>query len=99
MLLALGLSVLFLCTYIAYHSFQIGPTRYSGDYPWVYYPILISHIILATVILPMALLTLYRGWTGQIESHRPLARITLPLWLYVSATGVIIYGMLYHGIW
>ena len=55
--------------------------------------------MLATVILPMALLTLYRGWTGQIENHRPLARITLPLWLYVSATGVIIYGMLYEGIW
>ena len=99
MLSAFACSAAFLVTYVIYHWFKSGPKHYEGDATTLYFTILISHIVLATVILPMALLTLYRGWTGQIESHRPLARITLPLWLYVSATGVIIYGMLYQGIW
>jgi putative membrane protein len=61
----------------------------------MYYFILISHIILAAVIVPLALITLYRGWTSQLPKHRKIAKVTLPLWLYVSVTGVLIYGMLY----
>jgi putative membrane protein len=99
MLSAFACSAAFLVTYVIYHWFKSGPQHYEGDATTLYFTILISHILLATIILPMALFTLYLGWTGQIESHRPLARITLPLWLYVSATGVIIYGMLYQGIW
>ena len=57
--------------------------------------ILISHIVLAAGILPLAMITLYRGWNSQLSQHRRIARITLPLWLYVSVTGVIVYLMLY----
>ncbi len=99
MLSAFACSAAFLVSYVIYHWFKSGPRHYEGEATTLYFIILISHIVLATIILPMALLTLYRGWTRQIDSHRPLARITLPLWLYVSATGVIIYGMLYEGIW
>ncbi|HIN97595.1 MAG TPA: DUF420 domain-containing protein, partial [Candidatus Marinimicrobia bacterium] len=57
--------------------------------------ILITHIVLAAAIIPMALVTLYRGWTNQITKHRKIAKITLPAWLYVSVTGVLVYYMLY----
>ncbi len=92
---AFGTSALFLVTYVIYHWFKDGPKKYVGDFTSFYYFILISHIILAVVILPMALVALYRGWNGQIDKHRALARVTMPLWLYVSATGVLIYTMLY----
>ena len=77
------------------HWFKSGPKAYVGDYQTLYYFILISHILLAAIIIPLALFTLYRGWNYQIEKHRKIARITLPIWLYVSVTGVIIYTMLY----
>ena len=86
---------MFLVTYVLYHWFKDGPKKYAGDFTDFYYFVLISHIILAVVILPMALVTLYRGWNDQIGQHRKLARITMPIWLYVSATGVLIYVMLY----
>ena len=57
--------------------------------------ILITHIVLAAIIVPLALLTLYRGWSENLSKHRKIAKITLPLWLYVSVTGVVIYLMLY----
>ena len=66
-----------------------------GSLPAFYYFILISHIILAAIIIPLALITLYRGWNDHIGKHRKIAKITLPVWLYVSITGVIIYYMLY----
>ena len=66
-----------------------------GEYRAVYLIILLSHIVLAMGIVPMALVTLYRGWSDQRPKHRKLARITLPVWLYVSVTGVVIYWMLY----
>ncbi len=88
-------SSMFLITYVIYHWFKAGPKTYEGEFTVVYYTILISHILLAIVILPMALITLYRGWKNQIEKHRKIAKITFPLWLYVSVTGVIIYFMLY----
>ena len=95
MLTSFGTSSLFLVSYVIYHWFKSGPKTYVGDYQIVYYIILFSHIILAAIIIPLALFTLYRGWTSQIGQHRKIARITLPIWLYVSVTGVIIYLMLY----
>jgi len=95
MLTAFASSTAFLVTYVIYHWFKAGPTPYTGDIPGVFYTILISHIILAAIILPLALFTLYRGWTDNRPAHRKIARITLPLWLYVSVTGVLIYLMLY----
>ena len=95
MLSAFGASTLFLVTYVIYHWFKVGPKPYIGDYNTLYYFILISHIILAVFIIPLALITLYRGWNMQVEKHRRIARITYPIWLYVSVTGVVIYLMLY----
>ncbi len=97
MLTAFAASGAFLVSYLIYHTFKAGPKPYEGGLPWLYYPILISHILLAAVIVPLALVTLYRGWNWemQVEKHRRIAKITLPLWLYVSVTGVLIWGMLY----
>ena len=95
MLTAFGTSSAFLISYVIYHWFKSGPKLYVGDLTGLYYFILISHIILAIVIIPLALITLYRGWTDNIRKHRVIAKITLPVWLYVSVTGVVIYSMLY----
>ena len=95
MLAAFGFSALFLITYIIYHWFKSGPKFYEGEFVKIYYTILISHIILAAIIIPLALFTLYRGWMHQLNRHRRIARITFPIWIYVSFTGVIIYWMLY----
>ncbi len=95
MLTAFGTSTLFLASYVVYHWFKSGPKAYLGDYQTIYYIILFSHIILAAMIIPLALFTLYRGWTNDIKRHKKIARITLPIWLYVSITGVLIYLMLY----
>ena len=95
MLTSFGTSSLFLVSYVIYHWFKSGPKPYLGNHETIYYFILITHIILAAIIIPLALLTLYRGWTSQLKKHRRIARITLPIWLYVSVTGVMIYLMLY----
>ncbi|MCL4794626.1 MAG: DUF420 domain-containing protein [Bryobacteraceae bacterium] len=97
MLAAFATSTLFLISYLIYHA-QVGSVKFTGTGPVrvVYFTILISHVILAAAITPMALITLYRAWKNQLERHRRLAKITLPLWLYVSVTGVVVYGMLYH---
>lgn len=95
MLSAFATSAAFLVSYVVYHSFKAAPQAYTGDHRGLYLAILMSHIVLAAAILPMALVTLYRGWTLQRDRHRRLARLTLPLWLYVSVTGVVIYAMLY----
>lgn len=92
---AFATSSMFLVTYVIYHWFKAGPKEYLGDFQLLYYSILISHIVLAIIILPLALFTLYRGWQNQIQQHRRIAKITLPIWLYVSVTGVLIYVMLY----
>lgn len=97
MLLAFGLSSLFLITYLLHHA-QVGSVPFSGT-GWIrtlYFSVLIPHILLAAVIVPMALFTIYRGWTDRISAHKKLARWTLPLWLYVSISGVVIYCMLYR---
>ena len=95
MLVSFATSAAFLVSYIIYHWFKAGPKQYLGEHTLIYYIILLTHIILATIIIPLALLTLYRGWTDNLVLHRKIAKITLPLWLYVSVTGVVIYFMLY----
>ncbi len=95
MLTAFGASSLFLVSYVIYHWFKSGPKLYIGEFTTIYYFILLTHIVLAIIIIPMALFTLYRGWSNQLNKHRKIARITLPIWLYVSISGVIIYLMLY----
>ncbi len=95
MLFSFAMSGAFLVSYIIYHWFKSGPKSYTGDFSTIYYFILFTHIILAAVIIPLALLTLYRGWTENLQLHKKIAKITLPLWLYVSVTGVVIYLMLY----
>ena len=96
MLTAFFSSALFLVSYVIYHWFKSGPKVYTGDWVSVYYPVLISHIILAAAILPLAMITLYRGWVVQIQQHKKIAKITYPIWMYVSITGIIIYLMLYR---
>ena len=97
MLMAFGLSSAFLVTYLLHH-FQVGSVPFQGEGASrvLYFALLIPHILLAAIIVPLALFTIYRGWTGRVELHRRVARWTLPLWLYVSASGVAIYWMLYH---
>lgn len=95
MLTAFAVSSAFLVSYVIYHWFKDGPKPYVGDFRGVYLAILFSHIVLAAAIIPLALITLYRGWRDQRPRHRKIAKITLPLWLYVSVTGVVIYAMLY----
>ena len=97
MLAAFTTSGLFLVSYLIYHA-KVGSVPFKGE-GWarpVYFTILFSHIVLAAVILPMAILTIYRGLKGKFDIHKPLARKTLPIWLYVSVTGVIVYLMLYR---
>jgi uncharacterized membrane protein YozB (DUF420 family) len=97
MLTAFGLSTLFLACYLYYHA-HVGSRPFLGT-GWtrpVYFTILISHVILAALILPLAVTTLWRAWRGQFQRHRTIARWTLPAWIYVSITGVIVYWMLYH---
>lgn len=86
---------LFLITYLLYHSLSES-TSYGGSglLAGIYYFILITHIILAAVIVPLALITFFRGTQMKVEKHRKIARWTMPLWLYVSITGVIIYLMI-----
>lgn len=95
MISALILSVLFLVSYICHHLFT-GDTKYGGEglMRYVYFVILISHIFLAAIILPVILFTAYRALVAEWPGHVRLARITWPIWLYVSVTGVIVYLMI-----
>jgi putative membrane protein len=88
-------TALFLVSYVSYH-YLAESTSFGGEVPlkYIYYFILITHIILAAVIVPLALLSLVRGLTMQVEKHRKIARWTMPLWLYVSLTGVLVYIMI-----
>lgn len=90
-----ALSVLFLLSYVTFHTFGVE-TRYPSDSPWrpLYLAILISHILLAMVVLPLVLVTFYRGLVGSNERHRAVARWAFPVWIYVTITGVIIYAMI-----
>ena len=92
MLSAMLLSLLFLVSYIAHHLFA-GETTFGGEgvIRYVYYTILITHIILAAIILPFILFTAYRALINENEQHRKLAKITWPIWFYVAVTGPIVY--------
>jgi putative membrane protein len=97
MLGAFGVSLVFLLSYVIYHYFA-GSRPFTGP-GWirpVYFALLVSHIVLAAAIVPLALTTIYRGLTWQLGRHVRIARWTLPLWLYVSVTGVVIYLLLYR---
>ncbi len=90
-------SLVFLVSYVTYHYYH-GETRFPGQgiVRPLYFTILITHVVLAIVIVPLVLTTLYRAARGDFIRHKRIARVTLPLWLYVSVTGVIVYLMLYH---
>ena len=94
---ACAASLAFLVSYLLYHA-RVGSVRFTGT-GWtrpVYFAILLSHTALAIVIVPMVLRTVWLAWRERFAAHRGLARWTLPLWLYVSVTGVVVYGMLYR---
>lgn len=97
MLAATACSALFLASYLVYHA-QVGSVKFQGQgtIRTIYFTILLSHTVLAVVNVPLVVLTLVRGFRGDRERHRKIARITLPLWLYVSVTGIVVYWMLYR---
>jgi uncharacterized membrane protein YozB (DUF420 family) len=97
MIAAFVTSTLFLFSYVVYHA-QVGSRPFPGRGPIraVYFTILITHVVLAATIVPLSLVTLARALRGRYTLHRRIARWTLPLWLYVSVTGVVIYLMLYR---
>jgi putative membrane protein len=95
MKICIGLSVCFLVMYVAYHITS-ETTHYggTGGIRYVYFFLLISHIILSVAIIPLVLFTFVRAWSGNFAKHRALAKFTFPLWLYVAVTGVVVYWML-----
>jgi uncharacterized membrane protein YozB (DUF420 family) len=97
MLTAFGCSVLFLISYLIYHA-QVGsvPFQGKGNIRTVYFTILITHTVLAALVPVLAIVTLRRAWAQRFDKHRRIARWTLPIWLYVSVTGVVVYWMLYR---
>lgn len=97
MLAAFAASCLFLTSYLTRYALY-GDTHFQGEGPirYVYFAILISHILLAVINLPLVLRTLFLGLKMRVASHRRVARFTLPMWGYVSVTGVVVYLMLYH---
>lgn len=97
MILAFLSSSIFLVSYLTYHA-RVGSVHFQGQ-GWirpVYFTLLGTHTILAAAIVPLAILTLSRALREQFDRHRRIARWTLPLWLYVSVTGVVVYFLLYH---
>ena len=94
---AFAMSTLFLISYLVYHA-NVGSRPFPGEGPvrTLYFAILITHIVLAAAIVPLALVTLWRGLKRDDVRHRRIARITWPIWMYVSVTGVVIYLMLYQ---
>lgn len=93
MLSAMVLSALFLVSYIIHHLIT-GSTTYGGGMRLLYFVVLISHIFLAAIILPFILYTVYRGLTAEFSRHKKIARLTWPIWFYVSVTGVVVYLMI-----
>lgn len=100
MIAAFITSALFLVSYIVYHA-QVGSVRFTrqGFVRPLYFTILITHVVLAATVLPLAIVTLTRGLKGRFPAHRAIARWTLPIWLYVSVTGVLVYVLLYQPAW
>lgn len=100
MLAAFATSALFLISYLVYHA-QVGsvPFTRQGVVRPLYFTILITHVVLAAAVVPLAIVTLTRGLRGRYAQHRRIARWTFPIWLYVSATGVLVYVLLYQPTW
>jgi uncharacterized membrane protein YozB (DUF420 family) len=100
MIAAFVTSSLFLICYVVYHA-QVGSVRFTrqGFVRPLYFTILITHVSLAAAVLPLAIVTLSRGLKARFEQHRAIARWTLPIWLYVSVTGVLVYVLLYQPTW
>jgi uncharacterized membrane protein YozB (DUF420 family) len=100
MIAACATSTLFLVSYVTYHL-QVGSVRFTrqGFVRPLYFTILITHVTLAASVLPLAIITLWRGLKNRIDRHRAIARWTLPIWLYVSVTGVLVYVLLYQPTW
>lgn len=103
MISASSVSALFLVSYLTHHAlrtyyFGLGPTKFTGEgvIRPIYFTILTSHTILAALVAPFVIATLWRGLKGRYDSHRKLARLVFPVWLYVSVTGVIVYLLLYQ---
>ena len=97
MITAFAASSLFLITYLIHHA-RVGSVPFHGA-AWlrpVYFGLLVPHIVLAALVVPLALTTINRAWRGRFDRHRSLARVTLPIWLYVSISGVLVYVLLYH---
>jgi putative membrane protein len=97
MIAALATSTLFLTSYLIYH-YNVGSVRFTkpGWIRDVYFPLLVSHTILAAVVLPLVLRTAFLAFKGRFANHMRIAKWTFPTWMYVSVTGVIVYLMLYH---
>jgi len=97
MIAAFCTSVLFLISYLTYHA-HIGSKHFTGQgtIRVVYFTILLTHTVLAALIVPLILITLSRALSARFDRHRAIARWTLPLWMYVSVTGVVVYWMLYQ---
>jgi len=97
MLMAFGSSVLFLISYLVYH-YHAGSVRFQGTgmVRTLYFSILLTHTVLAAAVPPLAVITLSRALRSRFDRHRAIARWTLPIWLYVSVTGVVVYWMLYR---
>jgi uncharacterized membrane protein YozB (DUF420 family) len=100
MIAAFTTSSLFLICYVIYHA-QVGSVRFprQGFVRPIYYGILITHVTLAATVPPLAIITLSRGLKARFDRHRAIARWTLPIWLYVSVTGVLVYVLLYQPTW
>ena len=103
MISAFGVSILFLISYLSYHTLRgmetgVAHTKWEVDgvIRWVYYGILLTHVVLAAAVPVLAILTLRLGLKGERARHKRLAKVTWPIWMYVSVTGVIVYVMLYH---
>ncbi len=97
MLMALTASFLFLCSYLTYHFLHQGLTRYQGEGIWrfIYFFILLTHTPLAAIIVPFCIAAVYFAFKGNFKKHTAITRWLLPVWMYVSLTGVLIYLMLY----
>jgi uncharacterized membrane protein YozB (DUF420 family) len=100
MIAAFVMSSLFLICYVIYHA-QVGSVRFTrqGFVRPLYFTILITHVTLAALVLPLAIVTLSRGLKARYDRHRRIARWTFPIWLYVSVTGVLVYVLLYQPTW
>ena len=103
MLAASSISALFLLSYVTHHAlrtyyFGLSPTKFTGEglIRPIYFTILMSHTILAALVAPFVIMTLRRALKGRFDAHRNLARLVFPVWLYVSATGVVVYLLLYQ---